>query len=283
MALRSFTLHYQDRTGLSKLLSPWFLPIYTVHPQTHIKGLDLSAKGQSNVLEAPDLIHTTQMPWTETSTSTVTNNHPSSAPPEHSPAWPAAGTVDRKPWTKGLNALASELFTSQVTPCKESVLALIFCWACSSLQRLCTAWSAQNHEPLGRQTYGKEEEGQLQPLTLNMGCFVIFLRLFWFSFLNILYIKVSMKKCICKQTSVQCSPFEDLDCLDSSPLFMDLLKHPSIPISPAASNWGMKRHHVGDRWRPQTARLQAGHASLSQRGHIAPSKPTHQHNTLKIS
>lgn len=115
--LSGHTLHYQDRPGLSKLSRPWFLPIYTVRSQTHIKRRDLSAKGQSNVLEAPDLTHATQMPWVETSASTITKSCPSSAPPEHSPARPAAGTMDGKPWTTGLNALASEPLSTQVTAC----------------------------------------------------------------------------------------------------------------------------------------------------------------------
>lgn len=63
---------------------------------------------------------------------------PSSVPPEHSPAWPAAGTTDGKPWTPGLNALASEPFTSQVTACEES-LSVLICWARSSLQHLLIA------------------------------------------------------------------------------------------------------------------------------------------------
>lgn len=92
-------LLYHDRPCLSELSRPWFLPVYATHPQTHVKGLDLSAKGKSNVLEAPDLIHATQMPWVETSESTITNNHPCSAPTEHRPARPAACTMDGKPWT----------------------------------------------------------------------------------------------------------------------------------------------------------------------------------------
>lgn len=76
------------------------------------------------------------------------------------------------------------------------------------------------------------KEGAAAALTLYMGRFVILLDLFWFSFLNILYIMVSMKKCICKQTSVWCSPSEDRVCLNSSPLLTDFGNHPRQSSSP---------------------------------------------------